>query len=249
MIVRRKPLVAALAGLVLLLGFGTLVQHAVAASSRPVTAATAGPTSPGGQAPFAPCPANWYPLEKQPAAIQEECAQLKTKALLDQRATAQARPWRPSTPPTPDPRFNFTPGPAQGAIPSDWLTTTAVDPNDPFQSYSNHWPGITSAWQVGGLQTPGQPGFGRVVVYAAGPYVGQPDGPDNPRPLIDRRVFGWANFQYGSIPRDSVWVSPRTVGAITITGITGPTGVVSFTAASGVSGTLNMATGAWTFNQ
>jgi hypothetical protein len=249
MLLRRKPLVAGLASLAVLLLVGVLVQRALAAGGPP-TPAAASSTPLGGQAPFAPCPASWYPLDKQPEAIQKECADLKAKALLDERATAQARPWRASTPPTPDPRFsNYPPAPDADHIPSDWLGTRRISQEDVFQGYNNHWPGISDVWQVGVTLNPGQSGIGRVVVYAAGPYVRLPDGPNNQRPLVDRRVFPWGNFQDGRIPSNSVWVCPRALGALTITNITGPTGVVSFTSTSGVSGTLDMATGAWTFGQ
>jgi hypothetical protein len=46
----------------------------------------------------------------------------------------------------------------------------------------------------------------------------------------------------------TAWGCPRNLGSITITGITGKNGVVSFTSTAGVSGTLDMATGTWTFS-
>jgi hypothetical protein len=234
MIPWRKPLIVAAASLAVLLVVGVLVQRVGATGAQ----------SAGHQGGFAPCPASWYPLEKQPAAIQFACIHRKEQALLDERATAQALPWRPSNPPTPDLQYNYTPGPEQGVVPGDWLATKAIREYDVFQGAHDHLPDITSIWQVGVILSPDHRGFGRVIVYAAGP-----DGQNIPDPVIERRIRPEGRFQPGALGHETGWQTRQNIGALTITGITGPTGVVSFTAASGVSGTLNMATGAWTFNQ
>jgi len=86
-----------------------------------------------------------------------------------------------------------------------------------------------SAWQAGwypGTETP--------VVVAAGAEQSDPS-----------RGLLWVDTATGSTWTGE-WVAPGTTGAITITRISGT--VVSWTSRSGVSGTFDLATHAWTID-
>jgi hypothetical protein len=189
-----------------------------------------------------PCPASWFPLSTQPASVQQQCAQLRLQANANAYATAEARPYATSVITPVNPAINGTPVPP-GYAPPDAGTIAAL-PVGVFQGVSSHPEPITSVWQVGSVSSPdpATPGYGRVIVFAVGPSAGV-------NAYISRLVFVTGSLP-GSLVRQYAggWVSPRNVGTITIAGVTGPTGVVSLTTSSGTSGTLNMATGAWTFN-
>src|SRR5258708_26629513 len=87
--VQRNPIVAVVVGLAVMLAVASLFQVTGAASVQD-----------GG-----PCPASWFPLSTQPLSIQEKCIQLRQQRIVDDLATAQARPRTNAPPPTPDPPF------------------------------------------------------------------------------------------------------------------------------------------------
>lgn len=186
-----------------------------------------------------PCPASWFPLSKEPYSIQRECGQLRDQA-------RQARP-RPSVippPPTADAASLSGPSVLAGYVPDEDKTTKAVSFPDAFNSNGNHWNPVTSVWQVGVVLSPNHQGYARLIVYAVGPAS------DVPVPYI----FRWLQPPDGPMPDvhaqwDASWKCPRPLGNLSIAGISGQTGIVSFTSDSRVSGTLNMATGAWAFSQ
>jgi hypothetical protein len=194
-----------------------------------------------------PCPASWFPLNTQPPAIQKQCAAARDQAIANGLATAQARPRPNAPPPTPDPRF---PGVHLDVVPQ-WATVVHADSQGLQGIMGLPW-NITSVWDDGVVPSPNHRGYALISVYAIGPHERSGAVPDIPQPQI-ARLFWPEGDQSALQPMapqyNSRWVCPRAVGSITITAITGPNGVVSFTSTSGVSGTLVLATGAWTFSQ
>jgi hypothetical protein len=82
-----------------------------------------------------------------------------------------------------------------------------------------------------------------VLVYAVG-------STDRKPPWIGRELFDRGEMnRKDALPYMKDWGCPRNLGSLTITAITGKNGVVSFASTAGVSGTLNMATSAWSFSQ
>jgi hypothetical protein len=229
---RDKRISATVASLVVLLGIGVLVQRVGAAAYA------------GGD----PCPASWFPLQKEPLAIQFAWSRIRQQPQRSVMATAQARPRVYLPPPTPDPRYTSRPSVFQGYIPPDLEGITAL-PNDALQSYNQALQPITSIWQLGVVVSPNHRGYGAVIVYAAGPLSPRQYPGVNPNPAFIRQVFPQGDLTSSPLPASSNWQCPRNLGALAIGGVTGMNGVISFTSDAGVSGTLNMATGAWTFSQ
>ncbi|HEX5416057.1 MAG TPA: hypothetical protein VFZ25_10355 [Chloroflexota bacterium] len=189
-------------------------------------------------------------LSTQPRAIQDKCSQLKIQAWATAQAAAQARP-RVRRAPTPNWANLPTPVPPGYILPQDRVIE-AARPADAFQSYSQHpnpITNVTSVWRAGSVlnRDPMSPfyerGYGRVLVWAMAPTP--PVGP-----WIERRMIEGGGMPAAQVRQyDTIWHSPRNIGAITITGITDPNGVIAFTSSSGVSGTLDMATGSWSLGQ
>lgn len=185
-------------------------------------------------------------LSSQTSAIQQQCDQLKRQGFANAEATARAEPRATSVVTPINPAISGTPVPP-GYIAPQYQAIKALETEPAIEVVVGHPWRLTSAWQVGAVlnSDPASPeyrkGFGEVIVYAAGPY---PSG----QSFIARELWDTG----GSSSRDAKkcqasWTCPRNVGSITITSVTGPTGVVSFTSSMGANGTLNMSTGTWTF--
>ncbi|HEX5414066.1 MAG TPA: hypothetical protein VFZ25_00270 [Chloroflexota bacterium] len=197
-----------------------------------------------------PCPASWYPMWAQSRAIQQQCSNLKQQAIRARYATAAAAPRPTVLPPTPGPESYPPTGVLSGSIPDDAKPIQA-EPTNMFavEGVSNHLNPVTSVWQAGVVPSRNHSGYARILVYAAGPN--DPDYPPGsvPDPSIARTLFSFGAMENIRPEYDHVWTCPRPIGSLTITGITGQTGVVSFTSSSGVSGSLDMSTGTWSFGQ
>lgn len=231
--IKRKTIVLAvpaLVALVLVLGLATVSRAATAQQSWP-------------------CPASWFPLASQSQAIQQQCSQLKLQAVQNSYATVQARPYATSVI-TPYPtNLIATPQP-DGYLPPEVQGIHQLSTGALAGIIGLPHP-ITSVWGVGGIPSPTHRGYGALIVDAWGP------GWYGPNPTIGRMLFSQdempvignqVNPAWGTT-YNMAWGCPKAIGQITITNVTGQNGDVSFTSSSGVSGTLNMATGAWTFNQ
>lgn len=216
-----------LRGLAIALGL-TLVL--VGLSQLSGTAGTLGSTN--------PCPSNWFPLSSQPYATQVACGQLRQQADLNELATAQARPYATSVPPTHNLALAGTPILA-GYIPNEVKTIHQL--NTCLVGRVHARP-VTDCWLAGYVAGSTHRGYAGIVVYAVG------TGRDVPRPTIIRYFYPIGDMPNPAFDYNTAWTAPRDIGDITMTGITGPNGVVSFTSKSGVTGTLNMANGTWKFN-
>jgi hypothetical protein len=196
-----------------------------------------------------PCPASWYPMWAQPRSIQLQCSQLKQQAIQAAYATAAAAPRSTIVPPTPGPESFPPSGVLAGYIPDDVKPIEAKSPSlFAVEGVSNHLNPVTSVWQVGVVPSRNHSGYAQVLVYAAGPPNDPHDPPGLlPNPRIARTLFSFGAMENILPQYDSVWTCPRAIGNLTITGITGQTGVVSFTSSTGVNGALDMSTGAWSF--
>lgn len=99
----------------------------------------------------------------------------------------------------------------------------------------------TSIWRNGGVvdtDARGQSQWYELFIYT---LPGEGD-----RPVVITHLP--AAPQHVAHQYEKDWVCPRTLGTLTITAITGgATGSLSFTSSSGQTGSLNMATGVWTF--
>lgn len=204
-----------------------------------------------------PCPASDFPLSLRSPSIRQQCTQLKDQAQRNVMLTAEARPYATSVP---RPVGTYTALAAEGPpvatrvppgqLPPDVQQIKPLD-SDPFGRIGGHPVPITSIWQLGGIPSPSQPGYGWLILDAWGPNH------DTPTPRIARELFlidgmpdirkqvnpAWANTY------SHIWGCPRAIGQITITNVTGANGVVSFMSTSRISGTLDMSTGTWTFSQ
>jgi hypothetical protein len=225
---RRRPLALAVTTLAILVGLAVVADMAGAAGVQDT----------------GPCPASWFPLSHQPPAIQQQCIRNRIQSDANDLATAEARPKTNASPPTPDPRFPAHP---LGQIPS---SATLIQPDDQgLQGIEGLPDPITSVWDDGYVPSPNHLGYALIRVYAVGPHALDSPFPDTPDPQIARLYWPEGDMVDLHAQYDSSWTCPQAVGSLTITNITGPAGVVSFTSTSGVSGTLDMATGAWTFSQ
>ena len=171
------------------------------------------------------------------------------KALYDnQRQQQLSQPYATTPPRTPDLRILGTPVPtlSPGTKPA-WATIVrAIRKPELVQVHAFRY--ASSIWQNGAVSNDDGTEWYKLYVYtmdassdkAAGLAVADGtaliatlpfDAPDE----VEQRYH-------------QTWESPRPIKQLTITGITGGThGVVVFTTETG-SGTLDMATGTWTFN-
>lgn len=189
-----------------------------------------------------PCPSTWFPLPAQPYPTQVACGQLRQQADLNGIATAQARPYATTVPNTPNPAFtNSGPQILSGEIP-DWVKT--VGPvNEIILVGAPHAKPVTSVWQAGYIPSANHRGYAQILVYAVG------TSRDNSKQTIIRDYWPVGDMSNPGYRYNSAWLAPRDIGDITITGITGIKGVVSFTSASAGPGSLDMSTGVWHLGQ
>ena len=112
-----------------------------------------------------------------------------------------------------------------------------------MESYSAHGKPFTSVWQVGLLPGADPDFYIQVIVYAFGPSQNNGNGG------IIRMLLGTMDPQEAQAAQfNAMWQSPRNVGNLKMTAITGQNGVISFTSDSGAKGTLDMSNGAWNFS-
>ncbi|KAB8145568.1 hypothetical protein F8S13_00310 [Chloroflexia bacterium SDU3-3] len=97
--------------------------------------------------------------------------------------------------------------------------------------------GATSFWRVGSVPDAGETDFFPFLVWSK-------KGTD------DHAVVGTDVLNLGveaSLYRHH-WIAPRATGILTITGASGPNGILSFQTSYGLSGTLDLARGEWVFS-
>jgi hypothetical protein len=194
------------------------------------------------------CPAGRFAPDRPPDATDPRCPRQGDRARRSPTALAPARPTAPTPPPTPHPRLAARPVAVipPAIIPHD---ATLIRPDaDGLQGVTGLPDPIDNVWDGGAIPNPTGAGYGVIRVYAVAPHA-LLSVPNTPGPQI-RRLFLRADAAMPDLgPRyDATWVCPRPIGSLTITHISGPTGVVWFTATDGESGTLDLATGAWTFS-
>jgi hypothetical protein len=223
---RQRFWLAIVVGLTMVLAIG-VVQLAGAA----VSAVT----------PTDPCPPSRTPLSSQPLFLQEKCAMLRQ--LASRELTAQARPYTTSAMTPVNPAISGTPVPP-GYIPDRDKVSKPLTPSASFQGLSQHPQPITSAWQIGAIPDPNDPSnYGVLRVFAIGPPGFTGNAWIGLELLTDGPMAASVTRQYNRF-----WDCPRSVGTITITNVTGPNDVITFTTSSEVNGTLDMSTGTWTFS-
>ena len=232
--VQRKPVPLILAASVTFIAVALLAFFAIASATNS--------TSPLA----APCSVSGTSLANQPIAVQQQCSDLKQQALHSYQATVEAGPHISNVPLTPNAAFltevvtdEVT---AIAAFP-DLQTNEPIRAKDIFQSDSRHNNPVTSVWRAGVLPGANPDIYLQVIVYAVGPSQ------VNGNASIFRLLIGTIDpTEPQRAQFTSGWQSPRDVGNLTITGITGQTGVISFASDNGTSGTLDMTTNSWTFS-
>lgn len=173
-------------------------------------------------------------LPQKERAMQEQCAALKDR-LNEVRETAypltvealRSLPTRTRSIPL------GSPVPA-GVIPDKYKVIEEIKDPQPGPSQITY---ASSVWRLGAV-------FGERDRYYLMFLSAMKPG-DDKKPLIQRFFLDASDEVL--LKWRAYWECPEPIGDITITGITGQTGIVSFTSTSGKSGTLDMASGAWSF--
>lgn len=187
-----------------------------------------------------PCPENYDNLPTQ--AERDRCTNEKTARReakeREEIATAIVRPTVGL--PTPLPA---TPEPS-GFVPPEAQRIFRLNPDNAAELPSLR--GSNSLWHIGAVPNP----KGEASFYYALARPGTAAQHAQLAVVLEGNAITPADYQKYS----KVWVAPQDVGTITITGVsgtitgpTGPVGIIAFTTSSGRTGTLNMATGTWTF--
>lgn len=181
------------------------------------------------------CPDDWWNLAAPEQ--REHCARSKAQEDRDAWATAQAKPYATTVMTPVDLRVWGTPVPP-GFIPDE---AKAVRPlsRESVVGIMGMPKNLTSVWRVGVVPHPDGLDHGTILVYAVGSTDAQPAA-------IGRLLFGNLPGRIGR-QYNGYWESPRDIGEITITNVSGWNGIVSFTTSSGQQGTFNLATETWNF--
>ena len=176
-----------------------------------------------------PCGPNWS--QSASPAEQKRCSQ--EKAVLWQQHLQQEQASFAATP-----HLQITP------IPRPKVAQPASDKGIgaiPLQEAGgvNAWQGATSLWGVASVSNAQETAWSPFYVFTIGGYKG---GSAALETLVLNTFTDDMN-QY-----NHVWLCPRAIGTLTITAVTGPTGIVSFKSSAGQTGTFNLATQAWAFS-
>jgi hypothetical protein len=210
-----------------------------ASATNPVVQPASSPT---------PCPADW--ALSSSTDVRERCSiarfvEKQTEDTVRLHAALTQAVLNPKSIPTiPGIAVTATPGPPLSMTP---LPNILKLPPIEFVDGPPHLRHSTSIWQIG--QWAGPESYDRNTLYllARGPKDGDYARLETE---LDGSLGAAGYWQY-----HWSWKAPQDVGKLTITDLTdltvspsGLTGTVAFTTSSGLSGTLDLATGAWTFN-
>lgn len=137
----------------------------------------------------------------------------------------------------------FTPLPTLTATPERWTSILTPIPTMTIRHLTGNFrehPSFrtaTDVWLIGSV--PSRDGLGQNGVFV---YASPPDG--GYAATLALITLGYENSAEGE-KYSGVWIAPRNIGTIMITGVTGIDGIVSFTTSTGVIGTFDLATKQW----